>query len=370
MADLDPAVELLPDVPITNPDADLLGRAPIARRLCELACAQPLAAPRVIALCGGDGSGKSSVLNLAASMLVERADVALVKIDGADNSGAESLIAEMLAYLQDFFSSAGVVDASVSVRDTLAQYGGVVSDLARIAGVKVDLAGAVRRSADSVRAEIAEMTQELGKRIVIVLDHVDRLPARELGLLLVALRLYGAIPYVTLVLAYDRRAHTLRSRAGEVDAAAFERLVQVELVLPAAERVLLARLLAGGLARAAARLGRDIDAALPLFDPDGPDGGLVLELCDSPRDAKRTINALAAALPLIPASTDLRDACLEIALRLLVPELDGPRLDGRRRLGEAPAARQALTAELEALVVGSRRVGAARAAIRALVRGR
>lgn len=358
---IDPGVELLPDVPITAADEDLLGRAPIAQRVCELACTLPLAAPRVIGVVGGAGSGKSSILNLAAASLMERGDVGYMTLDGGEYAGAQPLVNGILTQLTGFFADEGAVDTTDAVRDTLARYGGFVADVARIAGVKVDLGGALARSAADVRAEIAEMTQEVGKRIVLLVDHVDRLPGRELVGALVALRHIAAIPYVSIVLAYDRRAAALRPD-DEIDPHAFERLVQVELAVPPPDRVLVARVLAGGLARLAQRTGRDLDAVLPLFDPDG--AGVALDLCETPRDAKRAVNSLAAALPLAPPDADVRDLALDLVLRLIVPELDGPRLDARHRAGDA--ARAELLDELEREVARHRRAGAARAALREL----
>lgn len=360
---IDPGVELLPDVPVSRSEEDLLGHGQVALRLCELACAEPAATPRVIALAGGAGAGKSSVLNLAAGMLAERAGIAFLKLDGTGHGGAKEMIGALLQQLMALFASQDVVDTSDAVRDTIARYGGVISDVARIAGVKVDLGGALARSADNVRAEIAEMTHEIGKRIVIFLDHVDRLPGKELTGMLVALRHIAAIPYVAVVLTYDRRAAAMLSDE-VVDPRSFERLVPVELSLPSVDRVLLARVLAGGLARIATRTGRNLDDVLPLCDPDCGDGSPLLDLCETPRDAKRVINALAAALPLVPADADIGDAALDIVLRLQVPELDTPRLDWRRRVRDT--ARAMLLAELDATVVGHRLAGPARAALRAL----
>jgi hypothetical protein len=370
VAQLDPGVELLADLPIGGREDDLFARLPVAQRVVELACAAPVTAPRVVALTGAPGAGKTSVLRIATQLLTDRGDAATVSIDGAGYPSAQALATVLINELTRFFAVAGVVDTGDALRDTLASYGGMVANIARFAGVKVDVEGALKRSPDALRAELIEMTSEVGKRIVVVIDHVDRLPPVELAAMIAALRLYAAIPYVAIVIALDRRATTLRlTRTAGLDPAAMERLVQVELALPPADRVLLARVLAGGLDRVAARLGRPLDPLLPLFDPDAADGGLGLALIETPRDAKRAINAIAAALPLVPADCDAAaaaDAVLEILLRVLVPEVDSPRLDERARLD--PAGRAALYGELAGRLGGHRRVTAARAALRALIK--
>jgi hypothetical protein len=317
---IDPGIELLPDVPIAGPADDLLGHAPLAERLVELACASPAATPRVIGLVGTAGIGKTSVLHLAGLLLAERPEVATVAIDAGDHGTADATLAAMTATVHEVFKSGGVVEAADAARDALARYGEVVSTAVRLAGVKVDVAGAVQRSAASARAELVENAQQLGKRVVIVIDHLDRLVERELAAAVGALRVFAQIPYLGFIVAYDRRA--LASRA--LDPAALARLIHVELAVPAVDRVLLARLVAGGLARAAERLGRTIDPILPLLDPDATTG-LGLALCETPRDGKRLVNTLAAVLPLL-SDADLRRAALDAAVRLVAPILDGPRL--------------------------------------------
>ncbi|MCB9559002.1 MAG: hypothetical protein H6709_21805 [Kofleriaceae bacterium] len=363
--ELDPGVELLPDVPIPGPDADALGRGPVAARLVELACAQPVEQPRVVALVASAGAGKTSVLRLVAARLDGRGDCGAVHLDAADHATGEALRTALVEQLLAFFTAAGVVEAKDAVRDKLARHGTVVSGVARLAGVKVDVGTALRRSSQEAVDEIAGLTHAVGRRLAIVIDHLDRMAIDEVAAALAALRPYATLPYVTIVLAIDRRATRLRLAArggGE----ALDRLVGVELAVPPADPRRLARLVGRGLARASNRLDRDLDAALALFDPDGDDP-VALALLDTPRDALRVVNALTAALPLIAPDVDLRDACLELVLRLLVPELDTPRLDADRR--RHPAGRAAARAELIPLVAASPRAAAACHALRALLGG-
>lgn len=360
-APIDPNVELLPDVPIAGPEEDLFARGPVARRLGELATAGPVTAPRLVALTGDGGAGKSSVLRMLTAELGAEAGLALLAFDATSFGTAAAVTAALAGELGKLFEALGVVEATDRIRNTLTSYGGIVSSIAKLAGVKVDVAAALERSADSLRAEIAQNLEQLGKRLVIVIDHIDRLPAAELGGLLTALRMYAAIPYASIVIGIDRRATAIRdATAVGADPTAFERLVQVELALPAVDRMLIARVLAGALDRIGTRTGRNLDVALPMFDPDG---GLALALIETPRDAKRAANALSAAIPLTDA--DPAAAALEIVLRTLVPEIDAARLAARERI----SAKQALYEELAAGILGPRRAHAARAALRALVLG-
>ncbi len=362
--EIDPGVELHADQPIMRLDADALARKGVAQRLVELATAAPMAQPRVVGLSGGAGTGKSSVLAMASEILRDHPEVAFVDLDAVGFVTAAELGKALVVELTEFFGKAGVVDTSDKVRDALSRYGGVVSDIAKVVGVKVDLAGAVKRSASQVLAEIAEMTQEVGKRLVLVIDHLDRLPMKEFIAAVELLRHYSVIAYVTIVVAVDRRGIALRSgKGGELDPALIERLLNVELRLPPADPALLAFMVTDGLARLGQRLGRSMAAIQSLFDPDDADGGAGLALIESPRDAKRVINALAAELPMV-ADAELRAASLDTVLRLLVPELDGGRLD--QRAFTSGHERGMLLAELEAAVEGHRRAGGARIALRAL----
>jgi dephospho-CoA kinase len=361
---IDPGVELHADQPIMRLEADALARKAVAQRLVELATAAPMAQPRVVGLTGGSGTGKSSVLAMASEILRDHPEVSFVDLDAVGFVTAAELGRALVAELTEFFGKAGVVDTSDKVRDALSRYGGIVSDIAKVVGVKVDLAGAVKRSNNQVLAEIAEMTQEVGRRLVVVIDHVDRLPMKEFIAVLELLRHYAVIAYVTIVVAVDRRGIALRSgKGGELDPSLIERLINVELRLPAADPALLAFMVLDGLDRLGQRLGRPMDAIRALFDPEHADGGPGLALIESPRDAKRVINALTAELPLA-ADGELREVALDTILRLLVPELDGSRLD--HRSFASGHERGMLLAELEGAVEGHRRAGGARAALRAL----
>jgi hypothetical protein len=320
---VDPGVELLGDAPIATAAQDLLGRAPVAERLVELATSAPVFVSRAVALLGEAGSGKTSALALMLELLRPRADVAVVDIDAAAQPTAVQVATVVTDELAKLFASEGVLGATDKARNALASYASVVGSIVK-AAVKVDVSDALRRSPKSLRAEISESTRDLGKRIVVAIDHLDRLPLAELEAALAALSLFAELPFVSVVL-------TLEPRTRAHLPLAFARLVATELSLPPPDRVLLARVIAGGLAHYAARTGTSVDAILPLFDfaPEGAG----LALISTPRDAKRVVNALSAVLPLVPAER-LAGEALAVTLLTVEPSLDPVALARRASLDE------------------------------------
>lgn len=357
---IDPKVELLADIPILGAQEDLFEHRRLARRLIELAVAVPMTVPRVLALTGPSGAGKSSVLQMVSELVVGRHGLAMVLLDAQLHVTAQALMTELATELSKVFRELGVARGTDKVRDTLVTYGGLVSSVIRLAGVTVDVSSALGRSADSLRAEIARDLEQANTQLIVVIDHLDQLSPEHLRDAFAALRMYAAIPHVAIVIAVDRRA--VATCCASTEPHAFERFVQTELAMPSADRTVLARVIAGGLKRIAARTGRDLEPALELFDAAG---GVGLALIDTPRDAKRAINALSAALPLLPPEADACSATLEIVLRVSVPQLDATRLAAHHRVAEPD--RDALLAELTAAVAPSARASAARDALRVLL---
>jgi Cdc6-like AAA superfamily ATPase len=191
---IDPSVELLPDIPIPGAHEDLLDRQRVAVRLLELANAAPVTAPRVIALTGACGAGKSSVLQMVSELVVGRSEIAMVSLDAQTYASAQALMSKLAIKLNKLFSDLGVSKGTDKVRDAFISYGGVISSVIRVAGVKVDVADALERSSSSLRTEIARNLEQANKRLVIAMDHIDHLPPQELGGALAALRMYAAIP--------------------------------------------------------------------------------------------------------------------------------------------------------------------------------
>lgn len=235
------------DDPIREIREDHLGRSQFARNSARLISQTHSAKSSVVyGLEGPWGSGKSSVIAMIESFLVEPEvnQWRVVQFTPWATTGTESL-------LQEFFSALNSAlpdgESARSVRRRLLNYADVARPiLAAIPVAGAGLAEASRTLEDRLRKpwnvafqEVADALVEIGAPILVVVDDIDRLQPRELLDLLKVVRLVGRFPGVDFLLAYDERTVVetlLDPRRGTVTAArarAFmEKIVQYPLTMP------------------------------------------------------------------------------------------------------------------------------------------
>lgn len=350
------------DTPIAGASFDALARAPWADRLIELVTARP-AEPLVVGLVGAAGTGKTSILAMMGERFAARADLHAFAIDAWAAGDAAAVNEIFLREIARIFELENALGTAGKMRERLFELGGVVSAVARLAGVKVDVKSALEQSPDALRDQVVTLTTAIGKRFVVAIDGVDRLPPLDAVAILKLVQRWARFPYIGFVIAMDRDqlAHNLQRIDGDDDA--LDRIVGIELAIPPPDRLMLAAWVRGALTELAAALGVDPDPALALF---AVEDGAGLALVPSLRHAKRLLNALGAALPLAPAPLDLRAAVLLELVRVGVPAAYPLVLD-RLPLATDAITRGALTTELLRIASGHPRPEAAALIVRALV---
>lgn len=311
-----PGLRIFSDAPISTSAFDVLGRKAVAARLIEVVMLEAQL-PIVIGLVGPAGSGKTSVLQMAGELCAARGDLRAFALDAWVAGDAAKVNDAFLREVSQIFLEEKVTTGTEKVRDRLFAVGDVVSAVARFAGVKVDVKGALERSPDQLREEVVTLTEAIGKRIVVFIDHLDRLPSSETVAVLRLIQRWGRFPYFAFVVGMDRAQVVDNLRRVEGDAEAIERICALEVALPATDRAELAGWMRRGLVDLAAAFGIPPEPALALFAVDGGPGlGVVTTL----RHAKRLLNTLAAVAPLDGTPIDLRATCLRELVRQFVPE--------------------------------------------------
>ena len=234
------------DDPIKTVEEDRLRRAPVARRAAQLIAENHSAGSSVVYGREGPwGSGKSSVISLLTSYLIEAQDShwKVVTFTPWATTGTEGLLSEFFAAL----ATVAPTKKGDKVRGLMASY----ADIARPFASLIPFAGAAVVEASRTLEhrlakpwsvafdEIAGALRELDTPVLVVVDDIDRLQPSELLDLLKVVRLLGRFPGVDFLLAYDEQTlvETLQSpargTASKARARAFmEKIVQYPLTIP------------------------------------------------------------------------------------------------------------------------------------------
>jgi predicted KAP-like P-loop ATPase len=318
------------DRPLTAPQEDVLNRAPFARRIASVLLELPKGASLVIGVHGPWGDGKTTVLNFLRAELA--ASPATVSVDF--NPWRFTDESAMLAGF--FHVLAGQIRATLSTRsevvagwlETIGRYGShIPGQTGTVLGRAAELfRGRARPDLEELRRRLTEALANADKRIVILVDDIDRLDRHETYTLFRLIKACADFPNICYVLAFDDTAvaQALGERYGGGDERAgrafLEKIIQVPLKLPIAAKEDL-RLLCFD------QVNRTLDTAgIELLQEQagefvtGFDGGVAVRLT-TPRAAKRYGNGLLFALPMLKGETNPVDLLLVEALRAFFPEV-------------------------------------------------
>ncbi|HYX28772.1 MAG TPA: P-loop NTPase fold protein, partial [Pyrinomonadaceae bacterium] len=177
---------------------------------------------------------------------------------------------------------------------------------------------------DVLKSRFEDALANSSKRIVVMMDDIDRLDKAEIHTVFRLVKLLGDFPNTTYVLFFDEKrvAEALGEKyVGVGGGKSFlEKIIQVPLSLPPASRnarrALAIEGLEAALAQAKYELSEDEAKRLgEIFDKG------FMNRITTPRVAKRFGNALTFALPILVGETDVVDLILIEGIRIFYPEL-------------------------------------------------
>jgi hypothetical protein len=335
------------DQPIASHLQDRFNRAPFARRIAHTIVNRRDPTSIVIGLFGPWGDGKTSVLEMMAEALEEKNSRAMVvRFNPWHFQSEDNLLRGFFATLADSLGQS-LPNRKERAGDVLKKYGALLSlGSAGLGQVAKDLGSALSNvGLDDLKRRIDTLLAESGKRLVILIDDIDRLDRDETHTIFKLVKLSANFNHTCYVLAFDEEvvSASLGERYGsggqEAGRAFLEKIIQVPLHLPPADNVSLRQLAFEGAERAlleaeiSLEQGR-VDAFVRHF-VDGLEPRL-----QTPRLAKLYANALGFALPLLKGEVDIVDLMLIEGIRVFYPKLyeairDQPdlflRAPGRRR---------------------------------------
>lgn len=314
---------------------DRLDRTPFAEAIAaQIASVHPEQAV-VFGLVGPWGSGKTSLLNMITEALEnDHEGIEVSDFNPWLFSGTDHLVGIFFEELGARLREKG--ERWRVVGQAMEGFGELVGSLRSVpvagpwagaagGGFKLGgrLVGRKSKQPDSLasrKEKLKEALRETGKKIVVMVDDLDRLRQQEIRDVVALVRLNADLPNVLFVLAYDRGRVEKALREVEGDGRSYlEKIVQVVYDVPEAREVDLK----GALVDAVTEI---IDAVQMLgpYDPHRVSEVLqeiILPLMSTVRDVKRYANALPVTLRAVGDEVALADVLGLEAIRLFLPEV-------------------------------------------------
>ena len=209
----------------------MLERGALVSQLARWVANAPMDGGFVVGLTGPWGSGKTSVLGLLAEQL-DGEDVTVVWFEPWLFSDADQLVTRF------FDEVAGQLKGTRIPRLTriagrMAEYGAALSPGAsallgpagQLLGLARELKPLLEKSTHQRRLELQRALRAARRRVVVLIDDMDRLDAREVREILRLVKLVADLPGVVHVLSYDRaRVEQALKESGFEDGRALSRL--------------------------------------------------------------------------------------------------------------------------------------------------
>lgn len=331
------------DAPIVAPEADQLGYAGFAENVAKSIRHMTPPEGLVMAVYGPWGSGKTSVINLVRHALSNP-----IEVDPRDPEIVTVSFNPWWFSGQENLTSAFFREVSAALGDKLGNdVGGKLKELGkRVSGAKGLIAAAMnlvpipgvpaaastlseflaflsegndtRRTLEDDLEDLREALKNQPKRILIIVDDIDRLLPDEARQIFRLIKSVADLPNVTYLLAFDRHiADRLMEDDDKRDGPHFlEKIVQVPFDLPSPDRFGLRQLFFTQVDQIVgdAKI-KDERRWHELFHTT------IDPILATPRDVVRLVNALRVTWPAVEGDVDLADLITIEAIRVFEPGL-------------------------------------------------
>jgi len=258
-----------PDQPIERVKDDLLGTGPFARALGEAVLKYTSKESMVIALYGPWGSGKTSIVNMAlehiGNISKEETDKPIImRFNPWNFSEQNQLILQFFGQLSNLLNRPDWAGDFKKAGKRLKLYADCLRPLAIIPIPVVGQAAATiassldkigdtyqkvgkSKSEDlaSLKNELANILRKQHRKIIVVIDDIDRLNLVEIRQIFQLVKCLGDFPNTVYLLAFDKGVVTgaLKGEQGDLGEKYLEKVVQVPFEIPLADRQEIERLL-------------------------------------------------------------------------------------------------------------------------------
>lgn len=328
------------DRPVSESSDDRLNRASFAERVAGVLKDLPHAASLIVGIHGPWGDGKTTVLNLLRSELTKSTSLVVRDFNPWRLTDEDAMLRQFFGILADAIGESLYTKGERSreaagkwakqLRWVTRPFGWFSKSAESIDELLARLSeGALRGDSiavEQLRQRIVERLLKSDRRIILLIDDIDRLDKAETRLLFRIIKACADFPNVCYVLAFDDTmvAKSLGDQYGAGDESSgrafLEKIIQIPLKLPVAMREDLRSLCFQQVDRAIASAGIELTEQEVGAFVSGFDRGISIRL-DTPRAAKRFGNALLFALPMLRDEVNTVDLLLLEAIRAFYPTI-------------------------------------------------
>lgn len=331
--------QLSSDTPVTDPKQDAYGFAGFARNLAKAIRVTPSPHGLVMAINGPWGAGKSSLLNLVKfdlQTIHENDCPIIIEFNPWWFNGRDQLASQLLSQFGTRLRSESAT--LLKIGELMVAYSGALSKAVVLSTgtpwidkpVNALLKLLKRKTKDvpQLKAEIAQLLQTSTRRVLFVIDDLDRLTPDEIREVFKVVKALADFPNVIYLLSFDKLvvAEALANSLNVDGNAYLEKIVQAAFALPAVDRARLQR-----------KFFADLDAlidSLPAAKFDSTYWGNVYfdgldHFIRKPRDIIRLINALAVTYPPVAGEVNPVDYIALEVVRVFLPAAYGAIRDNK-----------------------------------------
>lgn len=328
------------DSPLVDGKGDRLNRAPFADRVASVLRGLPTGASLVVGIHGPWGDGKTTVLNMVRRILDGDDSVVVRDFNPWRLVDDDAMLRGFFAMLAEAMGASLVTKAEsrkakagtwlLRTRWLTKPVGMFYKPVDSLDGLLASLGEAATKRGsvglEERRDRVVQKLKTSRRRIVVLIDDLDRLDRHETHMLFRLVKACADFPNVSYVLAFDdvAVAKALGDRyggGGEMSGRSFlEKIIQLPLQLPVAAKEDLRTLCFEHVDQVLASAGIEATETEVGEFVTGFDRGVSIRLT-TPRAAHRFGNGLRFVLPTLVGETNLADMLLVEAMRAFFPEV-------------------------------------------------
>jgi hypothetical protein len=321
------------DAPLVDPKADRFGRLLFASRVANTIAERRDPSSIVIAISGAYGEGKSTVLSFIQQDLAKYAHVVVVPFNPWRFTSEEALLVGFFRTLSQAIDRR-FTTVKESLGKLMSDYGEIATELVKVKyqgmelspGKGVGTLGKLLETAtiEDLKMRVDHFLSEEKKRVVVVMDDIDRLDRSEVQAVFRLIKLSADFPYTAYVLAFDHElvagAIGERFAAGDIASGRsfLEKIIQVPLQLPKATHQDLVDYCLQQV-QSAMNVTLQHLSGIQLQDFHLNFLLYVAPMLQTPRGAKRYANALSFGIPLLQGELNIVDVMLLEAVKVFYP---------------------------------------------------